>query len=103
MSTTKLPMTSGRFTSPTTLTLEASSDVIFEQHLDTWAGEHYDRLENVIRVDVERDVVRFTTTRSHAAWKRGECNAGRGTFAFPHEALEAIWIADTAGGDWIAD
>ena len=101
--TTQLPIVSGRFTSPTTLTLEASADVVFEQHLDTFAGEQYDRLENVIRVDVDRESVTFETTRSHAAWKRGETNAGRGVWTFPRSSLEAVWIADTAGGDWIAD
>jgi len=100
---TKLPMMSGAFTSPTTLTLEASIDVIAEQGLDTFAGEQFDRLENVIRVDVDRESVTFETTRSHAAWKRGESNAGRGVWTFPRSSLEAVWIADTAGGDWIAD
>jgi len=100
---TKLPMSSGRFSSPTTLALEASADVIAEQGLDTWAGEQYDRLESVIRVDVDRETVTFETTRSHAAWKRGETNAGRGVWTFPRSSLEAVWIADTAGGDWIAD
>lgn len=100
---TKLPMMSGRFTSPTTLTLEASIDVIADQGLDTWAGEHFDRLENVIRVDVDRDAVRLETTRSLEAFRRGEVNAGRGVREIPRAALEAIWIADTAGGDWIAD
>ena len=80
-----------------------AADVVFEQHLDTFAGEQFDRLENVIRVDVDRESVRFETTRSHAAWKRGETNAGRGVWTFPRSSLEAVWIADTAGGDWIAD
>ena len=89
-----IPLQSTTFVAPISVTLEASIDTIADQGLDTFAGEHFDHLESVIALEVTRDVVRFTTTRSHAAWRRGEPNAGRGVFELPIASLEAVWLPD---------
>lgn len=86
------PITRDSTFHPTTsVMIEASNKVIRELDLDTWSGEHYDRIENVLSVTFEDDGVHIETTRSHAAWKRGEPNAGRGVRVIPNDAIEAVY------------
>lgn len=77
---------------PVTVIVEASPDVIHEQSLNEFAGEHYDRIHNVISIDDDGRKVTITTSRSLDALKRGEPNAGRGVWAFEHSMLERIAI-----------
>lgn len=75
---------------PTTIVIEASLEVIHKLDLDTWAGEQYDRIHNVISIEDDGNDVTFETTRSIEAYKRNEPNAGRGLWRFPHTALERV-------------
>ena len=88
----KIAIADRTFDAPTTIVIEASWEIIHAQGLDTDEGEHFDRIEGVVSIEVERDTVAFITVRTHAAWKRGEPNAGRGRWEFPRPSIEAIWI-----------
>lgn len=92
----RLTMESRVFDGPTTVTIEAGEEVIREQRLNTLDGEEFDKIEAVVSMDVTRDRVTFTTVRTHAAWKRGEANAGRGTWEFPRSALAGVYVAESA-------
>jgi hypothetical protein len=76
---------------PTTITVEASLEVILRQDLDRFAGEQYDQLEGVISIEVTRDTVTFETARTFEAYRRGAPNAGRGTWTFQRADLAALW------------
>lgn len=75
----------------TTVTVEASMKTIGALGLDTFEGEQYDRIRNVLSVAFQLDGVHIETTRSTEAWQRGEPNAGRGTYVFPHDTIEAVY------------
>jgi hypothetical protein len=76
----------------TTVTIEASWDVIHELDLDTWEGQQYDRFKNCISVNDDGSAISFETTRSIEAWKAGEPDAGRGVWTLDHDRLERILI-----------
>jgi hypothetical protein len=88
----ELPVADHRFPEPTRVVIEASWEVIAEQDLDTLDGEQYDSIDAVTSIDVSRGEVTFTTVRTLAAWKRGEENAGRGTWTFPRSAIASIHV-----------
>lgn len=90
----RLPLQSRTFEQPTTVTLEASWDVILEQHLSMLEGEQFDRVPNVISISVDpiAATVTLETVRSLEAMRRGVPNAGRGTFVVPIAALEHIYV-----------
>ena len=77
---------------PTTVTIEASWEIIHELDLDTFEGQQYDKIENVIRIDDIDGEVEFETTRSIEAYHRGEPNAGRATHLLKRSQLERILI-----------
>lgn len=81
-----------RLNGPTKVCIEASDDACFELNLDTFEGEQFDFIDNVIAITDDGKEHTFETTRSHAAWKRGEPNAGRGTFTIPNTHLKQIFI-----------
>ena len=87
---TTLPLQSRTFEAPTAVVVEASWDVILDQNLDTLEGEHFDRIDAVISITVDPDTITLETVRTHAAWRRGEANAGRGTWTFPRSAIAAL-------------
>jgi hypothetical protein len=65
------------FTDPTRVVIEASIDVIFDQHLDTFNGEQYDAIEDVVRITWHRDTIEFVTVRTLARPWRGEYHVPR--------------------------
>jgi hypothetical protein len=80
--------------SPVDVCIEASLDAIIEGDLNTFEGEQYDTLRNVISIIVDNDGVTFETCRSIEAWKRGEPNAGRGTLTIDKRLLQCVYIDD---------
>ena len=76
----------------TTVTIEASWEVIRELDLDSWSGEQYDRFHNCISVEDDGESIIFETTRSIEAFHRGEPNAGRGRWYLDHDRLERVMI-----------
>jgi hypothetical protein len=76
---------------PLTVTLEATWNVIMEQGLDWMEGEQFDSMSGVIAIDDDGTTVRIVTCRTHAAWKRGEPNAGRGEWEFTRDQLQCIY------------
>jgi hypothetical protein len=81
------------YNGPTTnVTIEASWDVCHDLDLDTWEGQQYDTLRNVISIEQEGNEITFETTRSIEAWRAGEPNAGRGRWTFSTDQLERIII-----------
>lgn len=80
------------FDAPTDLTIEASLDIITANDLNLIDGEQYDQIPSVISIDIDGSDVVFEMVRSHAAWKRGVPDAGRGRWVIPRAALEAIWV-----------
>lgn len=77
---------------PITVTVEASCEVIRDQHLDTFENEHFDTIRNVISVRKEGKNVVIESCRSIEAWRAGEENGGRGEWEFPTNMLERVWI-----------
>jgi len=77
---------------PKDVCIEASMDAIYEGDLKMLEGEQYDWIRNVISITVDRDTVTFETCRSIEAWKRGEPNAGRGTYTLERRLLQCIMI-----------
>ena len=75
-----------------TVVVEASYDIIREQNLDVWEGEHFDSIENAIYVQDDGKNVVIESTRSLKAWKRGEPSAGRGLWTFPYSTIECVYV-----------
>ena len=65
------------FAGPTRVVVEASIDVIFAQGLNTFEGEQYDAIEDVIRITWHRDTVQFVTCRTVERPWRGELHLPR--------------------------
>jgi hypothetical protein len=85
------------YTGPaTTITLEASLEVIHRQDLDTLNGEQFDHIKNAIRVVDTGAAIIIESTRSVEAWHRDEPNAGRGTWEFPYATLASIRVDGAA-------
>lgn len=80
---------------PTRVTIEASLQVIIEHDLNTWEGEQYDHIDNVISIVDDGKAHTFVTCRSIEAWKRGVPNAGRGTWVIPNESLHKVTLPDS--------
>jgi len=76
-----------------TVVVEASWEYCVKFDLDTWEGQQYDRIHNVISIIDDGENVIMESTRSWEAWKAGEPNAGRGTWTFPHDMLERALIS----------
>lgn len=76
------------------LTIEASIEVVLEHNLSTLEGEQYDHIDNVISVERKGRMIEIQSCRSHRAWKAGEPNAGRGTWTFRDNQLEAAYVAN---------
>jgi hypothetical protein len=72
-----------RFADATRVVVEASLDTIIADDLDTFAGEQYDAIEDVIRITWHRDTVEFVTVRTLARPWRGE-------FHIPRSAIERV-------------
>jgi hypothetical protein len=80
-------------TGPITVTLEATWDVIHEQGLDWFNGEHFDTMDGVIGIEDQGDgSVRIVRCRTLAALKRGEESAGKGEWTFTRKQLQCIYI-----------
>ena len=79
---------------PTRVTIEASLDTIIEHDLNTLEGEQYDVINDVISIVDDGQAHTFTTCRSVEAWKRGEPNAGRGTWVIPNSKLHKVHLPD---------
>ena len=76
---------------PAKVCIEASDLAIDEFRLDTFEGEQFDFIENVISIVNDGREHTFETTRSIEAWKRGEANAGRKTIVIPNTHLKQIF------------
>ena len=79
---------------PINVTIEASLDTIIEHDLDTLAGEQYDTINNVISIVDDGHAHTFETCRSIEAFRRGEPNAGRGSWVIPNSKLHKIHFPD---------
>jgi hypothetical protein len=78
--------------SPTTVTIEASDKVILENDLNVWESEQFDRIINVISIEVDDSNITFESCRTLWAWRAGYANAGRGTLTLPRECVQCIYI-----------
>lgn len=74
------------FAEPMRVCVEATTEVILSQNLDTWAGEHFDFIDDVIAVhfDRARGEVTLTTCRTLAR------PMGRETLTIPTSAVAEL-------------
>ena len=79
---------------PIRITIEASLQAIIEYDLDTFEGEQFDHIDNVISITNDGRAHTIETTRSWEAFRRGVPNAGRGTWVIPNESLHKIHLPD---------
>jgi hypothetical protein len=78
---------------PVTVIIEATNKVIGEHNLNTFNGEEYDRIENVISIEESYyKGVTITSCRSIEAYHKGLPNAGRGEWNFPHADILRVFI-----------
>lgn len=79
------------FKEPTTLTVEASWDVIHELDLNEEQGEHFDKILGAITLEDTREGLRIVAVRTHEAYRKGHPNAGRGEWHFKPGQVERVW------------
>lgn len=78
---------------PRPIILEASYNAIMDADLDTFEGEQFDTIRNVISVHISGGDYVIETVRSIEALKRGEPNAGRMTMTMAAQNVERIILA----------
>lgn len=82
----RITMQSQSLGGPHTVVIEASWKVIVEYDLNTLDGEEFDRLEDIISIEVDRDEISFVACRSIHKVERPVWTFDRDVIASIHAA-----------------